>query len=443
MRIIKTLLIASLSFVPFLGQAITLEEAYLKAKQNDPGFRANIANINSLQTMNQTAFNDLLPQVGLQARTAEVSVDNDRIIGQNDYSLRELGIRAEQSLFRPDQWFNYRTAVKQDELYDIQKVGAEQALIQKVVDQYFNVQESHLRWQFSDKNTTMNSLFTELARVQQDLGVIDSNRINLALSNEAASEAETIATKQLFELEHERYFQIVGEYMPLVQLQDVYNPLCVSCLDDYLELQKQQQLVSLQELQTAGNKAISDAQYSQAFSGFLPQINAYANYGKRDSAQFFVTQNGLALVDLEAELFEVGFELTWPLFLGGSNLTRVKAAAYRKEAAQLELVDVKYEVQRQLALAEMQYAQSKKLLEAQLTSYQYAKKGLEAEQEKLRLGSASKIDVSKSRSNLLQAEYQQALTKFNVLRAWMQVLALHGLLSEDSLKVASEALAIS
>lgn len=418
--------------------AITLEQAYLKSLNNDAKWQSDIANNNAQRALNSIASSALLPQVVIQGKIGKTEQLVNYISDDIRYNHEQLSGKITQSLFRPDQWYAYRSAEVLDDVLALDADNINQQQIQTVSDQYFKVMEGYLQYQYAEQTKNSAALFTDLTIAQTELGMLKPSETQLSFSNLALAEAQALAAKQKYDIETIRFQQIVGEPLRFDGYEIDQISVCVECLEQTMD-QTSGVDNNIQVKQTAKNYKVEGYQHLESLSTLLPQINAYASYGFDKAKRSF----GAAPVRTDTTQLEYGLEMNWPLYLGGAVMKQIEASSYEKEAAQAQMIDVKQEVENQYQLALLQYHQNKKLTEAQQKAYDYSKALLDEAELKLKLGSISQVQLAKAKADFLDSKYQLALSQFNVLRAWMQVQEVVGNLNQQTLAIASQALSLN
>jgi len=147
------------------------------------------------------------------------------------------------------------------------------------------------------------------------------------------------------------------------------------------------------------NVKITDEQRSQAVSGFLPNISANAQRGKRNTKQLGVSNRNVT------ETKEIS--ITQPLFRGGRTYNNLKLAENNIQAAREGLRQVEQEVLLEAITAYMDIIRDQEVLELSKSNVAVLQKHLDVTQERFDLGEVTKTDVAQAEASLSIAKSEQ------------------------------------
>ncbi len=178
-------------------------------------------------------------------------------------------------------------------------------------------------------------------------------------------------------------------------------------------------------LQTERNVAITDYDIRVSKSGYLPTINLNGSYGwnlnNNAPGAFFPGVN----VN-NTRNFGLGATLTWNLFDGGGTMVRVKNAKLARKNQELLKKQVLLEVQRDIKNALANYKNRLNIYEIQEQNVLTNQNNFERSKEQFQLGRITSIEFRQAQINLLNAQTNKNLAKYDAKLAELQLLQLTG-----------------
>ena len=197
-------------------------------------------------------------------------------------------------------------------------------------------------------------------------------------------------------------------------------------LVDYMS-QAYQNNISL--LQTDRNLAINDYDIKVSKSGYLPSIGLNGSYGwnLNQSANFSFLP-GQIIPGSNRNSLNLGLEarLTWNLFDGGGTTVRVRNAKIAFENQELLKEQVNLEVNRDIQNALAIYENRLKIFYIQEQNVLTNQNNFERSREQFQLGRITSIEFRQAQINLLNAQTNKNLAKYDAKLAELQLLQLTG-----------------
>lgn len=175
-------------------------------------------------------------------------------------------------------------------------------------------------------------------------------------------------------------------------------------------------------LQANQNILISDYDRKASNSVFLPSLGLTGSYGWNEGnfpATNFLSSN-------TSTGFNAGINLTWNLFDGGRNIVNSKNAKIRVENQNLIKQQVTLEVNRNISNARGNYDNRKKIYDLQRQNVETAKGNFERSDERYKLGQISSLELRQAQINLLNAQTNKNLAKYEAKLAELELLQLTG-----------------
>ena len=182
-------------------------------------------------------------------------------------------------------------------------------------------------------------------------------------------------------------------------------------------------------LQTQRNLNINAYDIKVSKSGYLPTIGLSGSYGwnrNQNPPSAFLSGAVFPGTNSTANSFALGANLTWNLFDGGGTTVRVKNAKIAYENQELLKKQVELEVNRDIqnALAIFENRLDVYLIQEQnvLTN----QNNFERSREQFQLGRITSIEFRQAQINLLNAQTNKNLAKYDAKLAELQLLQLTG-----------------
>lgn len=192
-------------------------------------------------------------------------------------------------------------------------------------------------------------------------------------------------------------------------------------LDDYISQAKDNNVALLQ---TKKNLLINEYDIKISRSGYLPTIGLNGTYGwnlnQSATSVFFPGTNN------ETYNFSLGARLTWNLFDGGGTTVRIKNAKIAYENQDLLKKQIELEVERDILNALDIYENRLNIYAIQEQNVITNENNFERSKEQFQLGRITSIEFRQAQINLLNAQTNKNLAKYDAKLAELQLLQLTG-----------------
>lgn len=190
------------------------------------------------------------------------------------------------------------------------------------------------------------------------------------------------------------------------------------------ELVSQAQMNNVAILQSQRNLTINEYDIKVSRSGYLPTIGLNGTYGwnlnqSAPSAFFPGTNN-------ETWNFGLGASLTWNLFDGGGTTVRMKNAKIAYDTQELLLEQIELQVERDIQNALAIYENRLNIFQIQEQNVITNQNNFERSKEQFQLGRITSIEFRQAQINLLNAQTNKNLAKYDAKLAELQLLQLTG-----------------
>ncbi len=182
-------------------------------------------------------------------------------------------------------------------------------------------------------------------------------------------------------------------------------------------------------LQTEQNLKINEYDIKVNRSGYLPTIGLTGSYGwnrSQNPDQVFFTGQVFPGTNSTQNSFGLGASLTWNLFDGGGTAVRVKNAKITYANQELLRKQVELEVNRDMQNAMAIYENRLKIFRIQEQNVATNQNNFERSKEQFQLGRITSIEFRQAQINLLNAQTNKNLAKYDAKLAELQLLQLTG-----------------
>lgn len=175
-------------------------------------------------------------------------------------------------------------------------------------------------------------------------------------------------------------------------------------------------------LQAEKNIVIGDYNYKASKSIFLPSVGLSGSYGWNQGnfpSTSFASSN-------TSTGFSAGVSLTWSFFDGGSGITTLKNAKINYANQELFKSQIKNEVYRDIANARGNYENRLTVFRLQEQNVITARNNYERSNERYKVGQITSVELRQAQLNLLNAQTNKNLAKYEAKLAELELLQLTG-----------------
>jgi outer membrane protein len=409
------------------AQAQSLVELFNAAKQHDAVFQSARSSFEASQAKAAQAQAGLLPTVGLNAGTNRSHVDTYGGGPDRNFSAHTATVSASQPLYRPANRLSYEQGQKSLQVAQAQLLAAEQDLIIRTTQAYFDVlgAQDTLTFVGAQKKAVAEQLAAAKRNFEVGTSTVTDSReaqarYDLVLAQEIAAEND-LRVKRL------NLDTVVGrqqaEPKPLnlpVALPDV-TPSDVTQWVSQAEADHP----TIRQAAAALDIALMEAEKARAGHGPTLDLTAQQQLSRAPSS----TTGQM----VRANTATVGLQLNMPLFAGYAIQNRVKEALALEDKARNDLEGAKRGVTQATRAAFFGVQSGKgqvKALEAAEASSQSA---LDANLLGYQVGVRINIDVLNAQSQLYQTKRDLALARYSVILGSLKLRQANGSLTADDL----------
>ncbi len=434
------LLLATLLGASSAAQAADLLETFRAAQANDPVFAAARATQQAGQEKLPQGRSLLLPSISLSAN----STFNDQTIqykgaspfpgGNTRYNSHGYGVNLTQPLFRQQNWLAYTEAELQVVQAEAQFKIAEQDLVLRVAQAYFDVLIAQDSVELAEAQKKAISEQLEQAKRNFEVGSATITDTHEAQARYDLTSAQEIAAQNNLEIKKRALQQLINA-MPkdlkhLGKGFKLENPQPAD-MEKWVD---EAQLNSLQLAIAQAGAEIAEKEVARNRGGHYPTLDLVANYSNNQS------NGGSFGVGSDNASKSIGVQLNMPLFQGGAVNSKWREAEANRERARQTLEDTRRTVAlqtRQAYLGVVNGIAQVKALQQALTSSESV---LEASKLGQEVGVRTNLDVLNAQQQLYATRRDLYQAEYNYLVSRLRLKAAVGALSEEDLNGVNQAL---
>ena len=417
-------------------QAQSLLSLYESARSFDANYQSARLQYDANLAKADQAKAGILPVAGVSAGAARTSFTNNNPLVDRIYNTQNASLTASQPLYRPANWAAYEQGMKQVDLAKAQLDTAEQDLIVRSSQAYFDVLAAQDTLTFVQAQKAAVAEQLAFAKRNFEVGtstITDTReaqaRYDLVTAQEIAAENDVRIKKLALDtLAGKTEAQPKGLVMP------VNLPALVPA--DANTWVAQSLLVHPNIRLAQSNYDIAELEVNKAEAGHKPTLDLNASYTAVRSPSgtainAFASRNNNGTIGL---LFNV------PLFAGFATQNRIRETVALKDKAATDLEGTRRAValNTRTAYFSVQSGQGQvKALEAAELSSQSA---LDANKLGYQVGVRINIDVLNAQSQLFQTKRDLAQARYNVLLGGLRLRQANGTLAPEDLLIINSVL---
>ena len=415
--------------MPQVIAAENLVDVFQSALVNDPQLLAEAAAQRAVGELDYQATARFLPQLSLSANNGKVKRQSSAQAfgGDREYNNHGYTLSLTQPLYRQENYIQSNQADIAIEQAAASYQIAEQALILRVAERYFDFLSRQDEVKFSESEKEANAKQLEQVQQRFDLGLATITDLSESQAGYDLANADVITAENELANSRERLLETSGLYLegliPLASETPLLRPVPEES-EEWIAVA----LVQNPNLRVI-QKSKEDAQQVIALekSGHYPSLDIVGekNYTSQSDSSF----GGSSKVHQES----VSIRFNLPIFEGGGVSSRVRQASHRlDEAMQNEEAQRRAVVRqgREAYNGVMSGISRVKALKQALVSGQKALESTEAGYE---VGTRTTVDVLNVRRDLFRAKRDYANARYEYILSSLRLKQAAGTLSQNDL----------
>lgn len=433
MRKLSKFLVTCFLLAPCVSVAEDLLTIYNLAQVNDPTIQA--------AKEAQLAAQEAIPQARAQFFPVIAAVTNNQAIDTNtlgSLNSHNYQLTLAQPIFYYQQWVQYAQADDQVMQANAVYASAEQSLILRTITGYFNVLKATDALRYARAQKTAFAKFLEQSEHRFKAGLIAITDVEIARARHDNASALVIAAENELANQKEKLREIicfpVETLITLKPELEMISP----------EPQNIEQWVAIAieqnyDLKAADYKvcaARKDVRLSQG--GHMPTLTVngvYENYSNNSSSSN-ISENP-AFINAPGTTYEtsIALNLTFPLFNGGAIKSKTRQAMHTFQKIEKEFETLYRQVEsntRQAFRGTLTQISQAEALKQAIVSNEAA---LKATNSAFTVGTRTIVDVLNAQSDLIKAEQDYAVARYNYILQSIQLKQAAGTLNPDDVCV--------
>lgn len=431
------------------AHATDLMQAYELARQSDPQLAAAEAQLGAQGESVVQSRAALLPQVNAQAalnRDYSSSSGNSVFSGlatptKSTYSQstsRSSGITVNQSLFNYGNYTKLSASKARTRQAQAQYDAADEALIVRVADAYFNVLTAIETLASAEAAERSVKRQFDLADKRLEVGLAPITDVHEARARYDSARADAITATNLLDDSYEALAEITGQPLQnLMGLASTYQPknTDTQTAEDWVKIAVDANPV-LRAYEEAVIAAEKDVQTARA--AHYPSLSATASYGdianwgdvltRSPTPSYTTTFNNASTGPT------YGLTLTVPIFAGFGIQSRVRQALFQRDAVADQLEQQKRSIIRQTRGAYRALISGEAEVEARRLAVVSAKAAYEAGDAGLEVGTRTIVDVLIAQQQVFLAQREYARSRHAYLVNELRLRQAAGVLEVKDLE---------
>src|SRR3569833_1845403 len=456
------------------ASAKDLVGVYEEALRNDPTIRAADANRLASRESRPQALAALLPQItGSGAYTRDHSSgfqDTPNAITQPGptpgttivtgfvvapvitsagSTQRQWGLNLRENLFSWSNWVTLKQANAQVAQAEATYLAAEQNLILRVSQAYFNVLSALDNLQAQESSLEAIARQLDQADKRYDVGLIAITDVQEAKAARDNASAAVIAAKRTLATAEDQLEEITGEKYDSLTKPGDDMPLNTP------EPADEGKWVNISLVQTATliaarlNADVARDAVQVAFGGHLPTVSIVAGrtfteqsgpYSFGGPGQPTTSLNGFGNKFNDRQ---ISLQVSVPIFSGCETQSRVRQSQYLWIAAKEQMTQTSRATQRQARDAYLGVISGIARVQALRQALESSQTALKATEAGYEVGTRTAVDVLNSRRTLVQAQTDYAVSRYDYIISVIQLRLAAGNLSANDVTEINKWLAVS
>jgi outer membrane protein len=416
------------AFAP-TAQAQNLVELYRSARDYDATYQSARSLYDANLAKADQAKAGILPSAGLSAGASRTNFENTNPVVDRSFNSQTATVSASQPLYRPGNWATYEQGKRQVDLSKAQLEAAEQDLIVRTSQTYFDVlaAQDTLAFVRAQKAAVGEQLASAKRNFEVGTSTITDSReaqarYDLVIAQEIAAENDLRVKKIALD-------QLVGKTD--TQPRGLLAPLALPPLvpADVNTWVQQSEAVHPAVRQALANLEVAKLEVDKAEAGHKPTLDLTASYGKQRNPQGSATSP----LNTRSTSGTVGVSFNLPLFAGFATQNRIRETLSLEDKARSDLEGAKRTVAQSTRTAYFGVLSGQgqvKALEAAEASSQSA---LDANKLGYQVGVRINIDVLNAQSQLFQTKRDLAKARYDVLIGGLKLRQANGTLTPEDL----------
>ena len=413
------------------AQAQSLVKLYESARSFDASYQSAKSQFDATLAKADQAKAAILPVANLALGMSRSNQDITPDVGANrSYGTETATVSASQPLYRPANWATYQQGIKQVDLAQAQLTSADQDLIVRVSQAYFDVlaAQDSLTFVQAQKTAVAEQLASAKRNFEVGTSTITDTRdaqakYDLVIAQEIAADNDLRVKKIALD-------QLVGKdnVQPLALAQPLVLPaLAPSDVNTWVS---QSESLHPSILQTQIALDVAQLETKKAQAGHKPTLDLNVTYSAINNMEGSST----AGIGTHVNAGTIGLSFNLPLFAGFATQNRLRETLSLEEKARNDLEGAKRTVAQATRTAYFGVLSGQGQVKAFEAAEASSQSALDANKLGYQVGVRINIDVLNSQSQLYDTKARLAKARYDVLVGGLKLRQANGTLKADDLQ---------
>ncbi|EKA4467392.1 efflux RND transporter outer membrane protein VpoC [Vibrio parahaemolyticus] len=429
-KLLPLFISAALGGISSSAWADSLAEIYDLAKQNDPQLLSVAAQRDRAFEAITSSRSALLPQINLTAgynlTRGDTEYDSNLISDvSNDSNALTAGVNFSQELYNRASWITLDTAEKSARQADATYAAAQQGLILRVSQAYFEVLRAQDNLVFVRAEKAAVGRQLEQTKQRFEVGLSAITDVHDAQAQYDAVLADEVLAENDLINSYESLREITGQEHKNLNVLDTNRFSATRTSSPAETLIEEAKTKNLSLLSARISQDIARDNISLASSGHLPTLSLDGGYNYGDTSN--------SARDNTTDNFNIGVNLAVPLYTGGNVTSQTKQAEFAYVAASEDLEAQYRSVVKDVRAQNNNINASIGALKAYEQSVVSARSALEATEAGFDVGTRTIVDVLDATRRLYDANKNLSDARYNYILSVLQLRQAVGTLSEQDI----------
>lgn len=419
------------------AQAQSLVELYNAAKGYDASYQSARAQLDAALAKADQATAGLLPTANLVVNANQTNQGSSlsNLDGRN-YATQTGTLSANQPLYRPANWATYEQGKKQVDAAQAQWQAADQDLIVRLSQAYFDVLAAQDSLAFI--RSQKSAVAEQLASAQRNFEVGTATIVDTrdAQARYDLVSAQEIAADNDLRVKSLALDQLVGRSNTAPQ--PLRSPPALADIEpadiNHWVAESEARNPALQQFKAA--LEVAKLETAKAEAGHKPTLDLVASYTNANNDG---TSSSSTNYQVNQSVLGISFNL--PLFAGFATQNRVKETLALEEKARSDLDAAQRSVAQTVRTAFLGVQSGLSQVKAYQAAEASSQSALDANKLGYQVGVKINIDVLNSQSQLFDTKAKLAKARYDVLVGGLKLRQAAGTLTEDNLQSINNQLA--
>ncbi len=436
------LLTASLAAVN--AGAADLRDVYDRALTSDPLIREADANRLAARESRPQAIAALLPQIAASGRYNDEETDSSGAFVQpgspptpevrdSDGNSSTWDVTLRQNIFRWQNWATLRRANAQTAQAEADYSAAQQDLILRTSEAYFNVLAAQDTLEAAVAAHDAIGRQLEQSDKRFEVGLIAVTDVQEAKAAFDSATAALIQAKRNLATAQERLRELTGETYDVLEKPGADMPLAgpnPASPEDWVQLAMQQN-ARLISSRLAADITRADIGFERG--GHFPTLDVVVSRSHFDS-EATISGSSAGDIDSDSDDTVVSLQVTVPIFTGGATRSRVRQAQFLNIAARERLERTARETEREARDAYLGVNSEVARVQSLRQAVESAMTALQATEAGYEVGTRTSVDVLEARRRLFEAQTNYARSRYDYLLNVLRLQLAAGTLDRQGLE---------